>query len=500
MGLVDVMLLITGLGLAAGLGALLMHTYAKHTIKAAQLADQAAHQATLSAQQISQQAALANALERAQTLSTALAERDAELGTLRSHALSAAAEVADLKARLEGVQAQHQARLAWIDEAKSQLTHQFQVLAQTILDEKTRHFSQHSESALGQLLTPLRERLQAFQVRVEETYDRESKERFSLQREIQRLAELNVKISDDAVNLTQALRGNNKLQGIWGERVLEQVLQSSGLRAGEEYLVQASLLTDEGARQQPDIVIRLPDGKQVVIDAKVSLLAFERCATAQDEALRQQALRQHVDSIQQHVRTLSAKNYQDLYGLKSLDFVLMFLPVESAFMLAASHDAGLFTRACERNVLLVSPSTLMVTLRTISNLWRQENQSRNALEIARHGAALYDKFVGFVESFEDIGRKLTASQQAYDQARIRLSNGRGNLIRQAERLRNLGVKPSKKLGADWLERGEALAGEDDGSDDSAHAEISAPVDCEAMGITDAKAEENIRAQTTLTSS
>lgn len=387
--------------------------------------------------------------EEVQRLRETLLERNNSMQTLQAREVAAAAQVADLSARLAGAEAQLGARLDWIEESKTQLSHQFNVLAQTILDEKSRNFSTHSENAMQQLLSPLKDRLQHFQLQVEQTYDRESKERFSLQREVQRLAELNVKISDDAVNLTRALRGNNKAQGIWGERVLEQVLASSGLRAGEEYRVQASLLTDDGARQQPDIIVALPGGKHVVIDAKVSLIAFERCASAEDDQLRQHALKQHIDSIQQHVRDLSGKNYQSLYGLKSLDFVLMFMPVESAFTMAANHDAALFTRACERNVLLVSPSTLMVTLRTISNLWRQENQSRNALDIARHAGSLYDKFVGFVEALDDVGSKLNASQQAFEVARKRLTDGRGNLVRQVERLRDLGVKPAKTLDESW---------------------------------------------------
>ena len=361
------------------------------------------------------------------------------------------AELSELRTRLEGERNAHDDKLQTLNDARSQMGEQFKNLANELLEEKSRRFTEQNQQNIGALLGPLKDKLGEFQKQVSDSYARESKERFSLQQEVMRLADLNRQISEDAVNLTRALKGGNKTQGNWGEVVLESVLESSGLRRGEEYTIQESFNREDGSRHQPDVILQLPEGKQIVIDSKVSLNAYLRYTEADDDAGRALALRQHLDSLHAHIKGLSGKNYHDLYQLKSLDFVLLFVPVEPAFMLAVTSDRNLFSDAYQRNVLLVSPSTLLATLRTIANLWRQEQQTRNAQDIARQAGQLYDKFAGFVGDLDEVGRRLALTQKSYDAARNKLVAGRGNLVRQAERLRELGVKPNKTLPAGLLE-------------------------------------------------
>jgi DNA recombination protein RmuC len=263
--------------------------------------------------------------------------------------------------------------------------------------------------------------------------------------QVRQLMELNQHLSEDAKNLTRALRGSSKAQGSWGELVLERVLEASGLRKGEEYVVQSSHTREDGSRALPDVIIHLPEGRSLVIDSKVSLVAYEEFAITEGELERAAAGKRHMDSIKGHIKGLSGKNYQTLYSLNSLDFVLLFVPIEPAFMLAVASDRDLFMDAWNRNVLLVSPSTLLFVVRTVAHLWRQEAQSRNAQEIAKRGAELYDKFVGFVEDMNSLGNRLKQAQSEYDEAYGKLSSGRGNLVGQAQKLRQLGVKPSKSL-------------------------------------------------------
>lgn len=377
-----------------------------------------------------------------------------------------AEQLAALRTTLEAERSQSEEKLALLNEAREQLGLQFQNLANRILEEKSEKFTRQNQLNLGALLNPLQERIQAFQEQVASTYDRDSKERLSLQNEIERLVVLNHRISADAVNLTQALKGSNKTQGIWGEMVLENVLESSGLRKGQDYVVQESQTAESGRQQRPDVVIRLPEDRHMVIDAKMSLLGYERYCNAETEPARQAALREHLQSLRNHVRGLSEKNYQNLHGLKSLDFVLMFIPVEPAFMLAVTSDHSLFNDAFARNVLLVSPSTLLATLRTIANLWRQEQQNRNALAIAEQCARLYDKFVGFVSDVEEIGKRLEQTRVAYEHAQGKLVRGRGNLIVQVDRLRQLGVKPGRTLPAALLDQAQEAEDESTATGDA----------------------------------
>lgn len=370
------------------------------------------------------------------------------------------AEIARLQERLAGEQARAAEKLALLNDARAQLTHQFQALANEILEEKSKRFSEQNQTSLGQLLEPLKTRLQEFQGKVETAYVSESKDRSALAEQVRQLMGLNQQLNQRAGDLTRALTSQNKAQGNWGELVLERVLESSGLRKGQEYEVQESHTREDGTRAQPDVVIHLPEGRHLVIDAKMSLNAYLDYVNGEDDTVREAAVKRHLDSVRAHIKGLSEKSYQDLYGLKSLDFVLMFIPVEPAFMLATSHDGELWQDAWKRNVLLVSPSTLLFVVRTVAHLWRQEQQTRNAQDIARRGAELYDKFVGFAEGLEQVGARLQQAQKAYDDAHKRLSSGRGSLVRQAEMLRDLGVKPGKRLADHLLDA--AVDGDDRG--------------------------------------
>lgn len=389
--------------------------------------------------------------QRLPALEQALAEGAAQRQSL-------AEAVAGLRTQLDAERSQTIEKLALLDAARDQMGLQFQEVANRILEEKSQRFTQQNHDNLGLLLNPLNEKIKAFQDQVAQTYDRESKERLTLKNEIERLALLNARISEDAVNLTQALKGSNKSQGIWGEMVLEKVLESSGLRRGHEYVAEESYSADDGNRRRPDVVIQLPEGRHMIIDAKMSLLGYERYCCADNDAARAAAQREHVQSIRAHIKGLSDKNYPMLNGLKAPDFVLMFVPVEPAFMLAATSDTTLFEDAFARNVLLVSPSTLLAVLRMVANIWRQESQGRNAQQIAEQGARMYDKFVGFVEDLEEIGRRIDQTQKAYQDAHGKLSSGRGNLVRQVENLRRLGVKPARQLRAGLLPDEPAIDG------------------------------------------
>lgn len=355
------------------------------------------------------------------------------------------ADLAALKTLLDAERSQAEEKLALLNEAKEALSNQFKTLANEILEEKAKRFTEQNQTNIGQLLEPLKTKLNEFQGKVEEVYVNEGKDRTALAEQVRQLMELNQSLSQDAKNLTRALKGSSKAQGNWGELILERVLEASGLRKGEEYDVQESHTREDGSRAQPDVVVHLPEERHLVVDAKVSLTAYEDFATAEEEGDRQSATKRHLDSVRSHIKGLSDKNYQALYGLKSLDFVLMFVPIEPAFMLAVTHDRELFMDAWKKNVLLVSPSTLLFVVRTVAHLWRQEAQNRNAQDIAKRGAELYDKLVGFVEDLETLGTRLKQAQKEYDAAHNKLTGGRGNVIRQAEMLKDLGVKPTKTL-------------------------------------------------------
>jgi DNA recombination protein RmuC len=356
-----------------------------------------------------------------------------------------AVALAELRNTLQSERGNSEEKLKLLLEAKEVLANQFKSLANDILEEKSKRFTEQNQTNLGALLDPLKLKITEFQTRIEDTYIKEGNERSALGVELKHLKDLNQQLSEDAKNLTRALRGSAKAQGTWGEWILETVLDGSGLRKGHEYVVQSSHNREDGTRALPDVIIHLPEGRSLVIDSKVSLVAYEEFAVTENEAERTAAGKRHMESIKVHIKGLSGKNYQSLYSLNSLDFVLLFVPIEPAFMLAVASDRDLFMDAWNRNVLLVSPSTLLFVVRTVAHLWRQEAQSRNAQEIAKRGAELYDKFVGFIEDMNSIGTRLKQAQSAYDDAHGKLSSGRGNLVGQAQKLRQLGVKPTKSL-------------------------------------------------------
>ena len=380
-------------------------------------------------------------------------------------------EVAEVSGRLESERSQGEEKLALLLAAKESLTNQFKSLANDILEEKSKKFTEQNQTNIGQLLDPLRTKLHEFQGKVEEVYVQEGKDRTALAEQVRQLMDLNQMLSQDAKNLTSALKGSNKTQGNWGELILERVLEASGLRKGHEYDVQASHTREDGTRAQPDVVVHLPEERHLIVDAKVSLVAYEACVAAEDEGERQVAVKRHLDSVRTHMKGLSEKNYQAIYGLKSLDFVLMFIPIEPAFMVAITHDQGLYMEALNKNVLLVSPSTLLFVVRTVAHLWRQEAQSKNAQEIAKRGAELYDRLSAFVADLEKVGDRLRMTQDSYTDARNKLFVNKGNVIRQAEMLKQLGVKPTKSLPAAIVDMASA---EDDGLEDGVAAIGYAP--------------------------
>jgi DNA recombination protein RmuC len=354
-------------------------------------------------------------------------------------------QLAEVSTALDAERKHNIEKLALLEEAKEQLADRFKSLANDILEEKAQRFTEQNKTNISQILEPLKVKLQEFHSKVEEVYVQEGKDRSALAEQVRQLMSLNNQLSEEAHNLTKALKGSGKAQGNWGELILERVLELSGLRKGHEYDVRETVAREDGSRAQPDVVVHLPDGKQLVVDAKVSLIAYEEYANADSDVIRAAAIARHLESVRTHIKQLSHRNYQMLYELKSLDFVIMFVPVEPAFILAISNDAHLWEQAWDKNVLLVSPSTLLFVVRTVAHLWRQQDQNRNVQEIAKRGAELYDKLVGFVTDFTHLGERLTQAKDSYDNAYGKLSRGRGNLIRKAETLKDLGVTPTKSL-------------------------------------------------------
>ena len=383
-----------------------------------------------------------------------LHEQTALLNTLREERDQAIQHAIRLEAELDSERKQVQHRIESLNEAKEALSNQFKNLANEILEDKSKKFTEHNAQQLDILLKPLQTKLTEFKEQVSHSYDQEARERFALKNEIERLANLNIKMSDEARSLTNALKGDSKIQGNWGELVLESILESSGLRKGEEYLVQDSHAQADGGRLQPDVIVKLPEGRHLIIDSKVSITAYARHTEASDSAIAEQELLAHIQSIRQHIQGLSAKNYSGIADLSTVDFVLMFIPIEPAFLSALKAAPNLYQDALSKNIVLVCPSTLMATLRTVAHLWRQDQQNKNAMEIARQCANLYDKFVGFVEDLEQIGKRLDQAQSSYHDAFNKLKSGKGNLIKAAERVKELGVKPSKMIASHLQNHGD----------------------------------------------
>jgi DNA recombination protein RmuC len=390
--------------------------------------------------------------ERNLLLQDSLKNLQDEIYKEREMNISLRSENAAVKADIQNLLKKLEENKSEMEQLQQKFSTEFRNVANNILEEKSRIFTEQNRINIEGILKPLNEKIKDFEKRVEDTYDRESKQRFSLEREIKNLQELNVQITKEASNLTNALKGQSKTMGNWGEVILESILEKSGLVKDREYLVQESITTEEGKRFQPDIIIKLPDNKCVIVDSKVSLIAYEKYCSSDNEEERNAALRNHILSVRTHIKQLSLKNYQNLQDIKTLDFVLLFMPIEPAFSLAVQNDINLFNEAFEKNIVLVTPSTLLATLKTIASIWRQENQNRNAMEIARQGGALYDKLEGLLKDLIEIGNKIKGSQKSYEDAMKKLYSGSGNLLKRAEDIRKLGAKVTKILPQNLLDK------------------------------------------------
>lgn len=385
-------------------------------------------------------------------LEQAKAQVTGERDTLNKELAGQIAISAGLAKELAAERTQGHEKLALLEQAKEVLSNQFKALAGEILDEKSRKFTEQNHANLGQLLNPLKQQLTDFKSKVEEVYVNEGKDRSALSEQVKQLMALNQALSQDANNLALAIKGDRKAQGTWGEIILDDVLEKAGLLRGQHYDRQESVKSEDGQTHViPDVVIRLPGDRHLVVDSKFTLPDYRTYTSADSDANRAAALKRYLSAIRAHIKGLSEKNYQSLYGLKSPDFVVMFVPLEPAFMLAVTNDRELFQQAWEKNVLLVSPSTLLFVVRTVAYLWRQEGLSRNAKEISTRGAELYDRLRGFVEELNKVGNAIDSARSSFDEAKKKLTSGKGNVIRQAEMLKELGVKPSRSLPAAWVE-------------------------------------------------
>lgn len=339
-----------------------------------------------------------------------------------------------------------------IEDLHNKLKEQFENIANRIVNDNSQRIQQQHKDKLDDLLNPLKEKIDKFEIRVKETHEERLKEHHSLKEQIGQLQILNKTIGDEARNLTSALKGQTKTQGNWGELILEKVLMRSGLTRGKEYEIQSSMTGEDGRRLQPDVIIHLPDNKHLVVDSKVSLIAYERYYNTEDETQKALFLKEHLQSIKRHIKDLGAKNYQQLYQLNTLDFVLLFVPVEPAFSLAVENDPELFNEAFEKNIVIVTTSTLLATLRTIASIWRIELQNRNAMEIARQSGEMYDKFAGLVDELINIGNRLKSTRDSYEEAMKKLHTGKGNLLSRVEKIKLLGLKTTKSLPQTLLDR------------------------------------------------
>ena len=341
-----------------------------------------------------------------------------------------------------------------VEQLQEKFTKEFENLANKILDEKSNKFTEQNKENMKNILSPLQDKIQLFEKKVEDTHKESIDYHAALRQQILGLSEMNAQMSKETINLTKALKGDSKMQGNWGELVLERVLEKSGLEKDREYFVQQGHTTDDGNRVFPDVVINLPDGKKMIVDSKVTLTAYERFINEDDDTIKEQHLKNHVAAIKRHVEDLGTKNYQDLYQIQSPDFVLLFIPIEPAFALALNEDTTLYNRAFEKNIVIVTPSTLLATLRTIDSMWANQKQQDNALEIARQAGALYDKFEGFLSDLIKIGKKIDESKIEYSGAMNKLVEGNGNIITSIEKLKKMGAKAKKSLPENILNRAE----------------------------------------------
>lgn len=406
----------------------------------------------LSAQLASVNSEKSKAEERSYMFDTMLKEANQSLSDERLKVVNLSASLAALQNELENANQKLQEQKNEMQALQSQFSAEFKNLANEILEEKSRKFTELNQENLSVILNPLQEKIRDFQSTINNTYDKDSKERTTLSEQIRNLTELNQQMTKDASNLTSALKGQSKTQGDWGELILEQILERSGLDKGLHYSVQKVMEGEDNKAQKPDVVVNLPEGKHLIIDSKVSLTAYTDYCKAEGDDLQRTLLKQHISSIKKHLKELSEKKYQNIYQLQSVDYVLMFIPIEPAFAVAVKEDINLYNEALERNIVIVTTSTLIATLRTTAHIWRQEKQSQNAIEIARKSGELYDKFVGFIGDFRLIGEKIDASKRAYGDAMKKLNEGRGNIIGRAEELKAMGAKASKTIPAQLVEQ------------------------------------------------
>jgi DNA recombination protein RmuC len=388
--------------------------------------------------------------DREARLASRCRELEAEVATERSKADESTIKLATQEADFRNLNEKLLTQKTEIAEMQQKLTSEFKVLANEILKQHATEFTQSNQKNIGEILNPLKEKIKDFEEKVQKAYEQEGRDKTSLKTEILHLLELNKRLSEDAENLTKALKGDVKKQGNWGEMVLERVLERSGLVKGENYLREYTAINRHGEAIRPDVVIKLPDNKHIIVDAKVSLVAYEAYVSADEQGAKDKFLRQHIDALRSQIKILSEKDYQGSEMFDTPDFVLLFMPMESAFSLALQNDPELFGFAWDRKIVIVSPTTLLATLMTISAIWKQEKQTLNAMEIARQGGALYDKFVAFIADLEKMGTQMKQLESTYSEARNKLTDGRGNLVVRAESLRKLGAKVSKVIPAAFL--------------------------------------------------
>jgi len=390
--------------------------------------------------------------ERANILNNDLVETKERLTEESQKVIQLNTEHASLQSDYRNLQERMNEQKSELDKLQEKFTKEFENLANKIFEEKSNKFTQQNKDNISEILNPLSQKIREFEQKVEDKHVKDTEARAGLVQQIKSLHDLNQQMSKDANNLTKALRGDQKTQGNWGEFILESVLEKSGLVKDREYKIQESLKSEDGSTLRPDVIVHLPDEKNIVVDSKVSLTNYEYFVSADEESQKSVQLNNHIKSIRSHLKGLSQKKYQNLYGLNSPDFVLMFIPIEPAFALAVQHDPKLFQDAFDHNIVIVSPSTLLATLRTIASIWRQENQTKNAIEIARQSGALYDKFVGFVEDLINIGKRLDSTQESYKDAMKKLYEGTGNLVKRTEKLKELGAKATKSIPTNLIDR------------------------------------------------
>jgi len=378
----------------------------------------------------------------------------AEKESIRSEKDSLAIQLSKKEVDFENLWERNKEQKEEVEKLQEKFTKEFENLANKILEEKSNKFTEQNKENMKNILTPLQDKIQLFEKKVEDTHKESIDYHAALRQQIIGLRDMNIQMSKETINLTKALKGDSKMQGNWGELVLERVLEKSGLEKGREYEVQQAFTTEDGSRVFPDVVINLPDGKKMIVDSKVSLTAYEKYINEEDDILKISYLKEHVNSIKRHVEQLGNKNYHDLYQIESPDFVLLFIPIEPAFAMALNEDTTLYNKAFEKNIVIVTPATLLATLRTIDSMWTNQKQQENALEIARQAGALYDKFEGFVGDLIKIGKKIDESKIEYSGAMNKLVEGKGNLIISVEKLKKMGAKAKKALPESILNRAE----------------------------------------------